>query len=378
MAPAHLLSWLIGGLCALACALGPGIAAASATDGGSPAPVTPVAATVTPTTAPAPLSPADSTAAAVSQQTAAAVAQAVQQAPVNISIPVRVLSPGDDGPVTQENVAAADAQAVNVTQAQQDQPPAQDAPAAQTAQPATAQQSAGAVAQSTQIAPANIYIPVSILSPGDHGPVTQVNVSGAQAIATNVAQTAGQAVGGAVGQTAGAGSGAAQQSPSNVAAPVTVGGVGVGDHSRRSPGSGRGPGTRLLVGRSAPDRPARPGHRADHRGRLAVGLDLDVRAPGRRRRARGTRRLGHVPGKPGRHGRAVPAARRRRRREQRAGRLAERDRRGIGAPPRRRPERAAPAPGNAARGTGGVPPGTPRPSPPGSCRSRAVVSPVPA
>ena len=234
-APAHLLTWLIGGLCALACALGPGIAVASATDGGSPAPVAPVAAPVTPTTAPEPSSPADSTAAVVTQQTAAAVAQAVQQAPVNIAIPTRVLSPGDDGAITQQNVVTAGAQAVNVTGTQQAQPDAPESVAAQATQPAGTQQSAAAVSQSTQVAPANIYIPVSILSPGDRGPVTQVNVATAQADATNVAQTVGHAVTGVAGQSADAGAGAAQQAPSNVAAPVTIGGANVGDHSPSQP-----------------------------------------------------------------------------------------------------------------------------------------------
>ena len=240
-APAHLLTWLIGGLCALAFALGPGIAVASATSGGSPAPVAP-------TTAPAPLSPANSTAAVVAEQTAAAVAQAVQQQPVNVAIPVRILSPGDDGPVTQANVVTADAQAVNVAQTQTQaetpaptpvqapaQAPAAPAPAAEATQTASTQQSATAVSQSTQVAPANIYIPVSILSPGDHGPVTQVNVSTAQSIATNVTQTAAEAGAAATGQGAGAGSGAAQQAPSNVSAPVTVGGVDVGDHAPSQP-----------------------------------------------------------------------------------------------------------------------------------------------
>src|SRR5204862_64174 len=118
-APGHLLTWLIGGLCALAFALGPGTVVASATDGGSPA----------------------------------------------------------------------------------------------------------------SVAPANIYVPVSILSPGDHGPVTQVNVSGAQATATNVTQATGQPGAAPAGQTAGASGGAAQQAPANVSAPVTVGGVAVGDHA---------------------------------------------------------------------------------------------------------------------------------------------------
>ena len=238
IAHADLLTWFTGVFCALALAGGPGVAMAAATDGGAPA-------SAAPTTAPAPTSPADATVAAASQQAAAAVALAVQDHPVNVAIPVKILSPGDSAPITQVNVSSADAQAVNASQAQQSSPAAASpAPAAATpvtppaasAQQAGSGQSATAVAQSTQIAPTNIYIPVSILSPGGHGPVTQINVSGAQATATNIAQTTGQGAGaGAAGQVAGAGAGASQQAPSNVSAPVTVGGVGVGDHSPSQP-----------------------------------------------------------------------------------------------------------------------------------------------
>ncbi len=171
----------------------------------------------------------------VSQQVATAVSQASQEAPVNIHIPVSVLSPGDHGPVTQANVVTAGAEATNVAQSA-GAPVTTGTPGAT----ATTGQEAAAVSHATQSAPVNIYIPVSILSPGDHGPVTQVNSVNAQAVATNVAGAVAapdRPSSAGPGQAAAASGTAAQQAPQNVSAPVTIGGVSVGEHSPSQPWS---------------------------------------------------------------------------------------------------------------------------------------------
>ncbi len=229
---------LLTALCALALVLGPAVCTARAQDSGTPAAQTPAtapAATADSTAAPQPaaIDPAP-TVDAATQQVAAATATATQQAPQNVAIPVQVLSPGDSGPITQVNTAGAGADAVNQVAA-----PASAPEAATSVPPATStgQQSATATAQATQIAPANVYIPVSVLSPGDHGPVTQVNSTSAQATATNLDQ-AGAGAGTAPAppaQTAGAGAAATQPAPANFAAPVTVGGVDVGEHPATTP-----------------------------------------------------------------------------------------------------------------------------------------------
>ena len=77
----------------------------------------------------------------------------------NTAVVVRVGSPGDDGAVSQSNVAAAGATAAG------DQPGAQEA----------------ATASAAQSAVANSSVSVRVFSPGDDGPVTQVNEASAAA-----------------------------------------------------------------------------------------------------------------------------------------------------------------------------------------------------
>ncbi len=244
------LTWLLAPLCVLALGLSPAVAPTWAQDG-EPAPVP----TPAPVPAPTPEPPASDSPGAtqVAQpqepqapqpalesaagQAAAALASSLQQAPSNVAIPVQVLSPGNAGPVTQENISTADATAVNASQA----PTATPAPADAAAQTTSAPQSATAVAQSTQVSPSNVYIPVNILSPGNSGPVTQINVSGAQAVATNAEQAVQQAIPAAVGaagaaaQVAAAAATSVQQAPSNFSAPVTIADVPVGDHPATQP-----------------------------------------------------------------------------------------------------------------------------------------------
>ena len=107
---------------------------------------------------------------ALSQQTATANADSTQVKPTNQNISVRVLSPGDDGTVTQSNSSAALAAAANANTTGQSAQQA-GAGAAQQAigQLAANGQSADAYAESTQVKPTNRNISVRVLSPGDDG-----------------------------------------------------------------------------------------------------------------------------------------------------------------------------------------------------------------
>jgi len=176
---------------------------------------------------------------AASQQTANADATSTQVKPTNQNISVRVLSPGDDGAVTQSNTSAADAAAANANAAVQ--AATQAAPAAggtqAVGQDAQNTQAADADATSTQVKPTNQNISVRVLSPGDDGSVDQSNTSAAEAVAANAnktAQAAQQVAGGggggsqAIGQEASnhqdadADATSVQDHPSNVNVPVRV------------------------------------------------------------------------------------------------------------------------------------------------------------
>jgi hypothetical protein len=172
-----------------------------------------------------------------SLQGAEATADSTQVKPENTNVGVRVLSPGDDGPVEQTNASTAAALAANANHTDQDVTQAADGPAAQTAaQAALSKQGAAADATSKQIAPKNTNVGVRVLSPGNNGAVTQRNDSTAKAIAANLNstdqdvtqaaaghgsyQTAGQVAGNLQGADASALS--AQIAPSNTNADVRV------------------------------------------------------------------------------------------------------------------------------------------------------------
>ncbi len=136
-----------------------------------------------------------------STQSADAAATSTQDHAVNYNIPVRVLSPGNDGSVDQSNSSTAAAIGVNANLT--DQKIGQNqaggglsfaAPYVQAAgQKSASKQDATSTATSTQDHPANYNIPVRVLSPGDDGSVTQSNDSTALSLAANLNKT-GQAI----------------------------------------------------------------------------------------------------------------------------------------------------------------------------------------
>jgi hypothetical protein len=122
-----------------------------------------------------------------SDQDAGAAAGTAQQEPTNESSSVRVLSPGDDGDVSQSNEATSDATAVNQNATEQSADQTQSGSGLQAiGQSAENQQDALAVAATLQEGAANENRPVRVLAPGDGGDVTQTNTASSDATAANL------------------------------------------------------------------------------------------------------------------------------------------------------------------------------------------------
>jgi hypothetical protein len=185
-------------------------------------------------------------------QLALGLSAATQLYPSNVNVPIRVLSPGSDGSVTQSNTAGSRADAGNAstttqtgTQDQTGSSCGCDSSATpiQTAdQSASTDQGAAALSDATQIDPSNTAVSVRVLSPGDGGSVSQTNSAASSATAGNDATTtqdgsqsqtagtcgcSGDAIqqakqSAATDQGAAALSAASQDDPSNDASPVRV------------------------------------------------------------------------------------------------------------------------------------------------------------
>ncbi len=195
---------------------------------------------------------------AENHQSADAGALAVQVAPKNTASSIRVLSPGDDGDVTQSNSTTAVAAALNGNTTNQSIGQSQSGGGlgsgyTQVAgQEAVNDQSANAGALAVQIAPKNTASSIRVLSPGDDGDVTQSNDATAVGIAANgnatnqalgqsqtgsgygsgYLQVAGQ--GAWNGQDAAAGAAAFQLGAKNDNAPIRVGSPGSGGSVEQS------------------------------------------------------------------------------------------------------------------------------------------------
>jgi hypothetical protein len=191
-----------------------------------------------------PVQVAGQTATTAQQSTAAS--EATQTNPSNTNISIRVLSPGNDGDVSQQNTAASSAAAGNSGSTTQSagQTEAAGGGIQTSTQSAATGQLATALSAAEQHGASNTNVPVRVLSPGSNGSVTQANSVGSRADAGNSAstgQSSTQAQGGSgcecdgsgggiqtadqaalTGQAAGAASSAKQDSPSNTAVAVRV------------------------------------------------------------------------------------------------------------------------------------------------------------
>jgi hypothetical protein len=124
-----------------------------------------------------------------SQQAAQSNATSTQYQPSNTNISVRVLSPGNDGDVSQENNSSAESYAANQNDTSQTVDQSQSGSGTTAVQEALQKagnmQQAVSNAESTQVKPSNKNINVRVLSPGDNGNVNQSNNSSAESNAEN-------------------------------------------------------------------------------------------------------------------------------------------------------------------------------------------------
>src|SRR6185312_8427388 len=126
---------------------------------------------------------------AVNAQVAGALSGVYQTGASNSNLPVRVLSPGSNGAVTQSNDASSTGTSTNTNTTSQtsDQDasggscgcaaaPSSSSPGIQSAdQSAENAQLARAASSATQVNPSNTDISVRVLSPGNDGAVDQSN-----------------------------------------------------------------------------------------------------------------------------------------------------------------------------------------------------------
>jgi hypothetical protein len=124
---------------------------------------------------------------ATSGQQAVAASGAAQVQPSNTNISVRVLSPGNDGNVTQTNSVSSTGTATNSNDTSQNASQTQGgAGGIQTStQSAGNWQSAGALSQALQFAPSNTNLDIRVGSGGNGGSVTQANTASSDAKASN-------------------------------------------------------------------------------------------------------------------------------------------------------------------------------------------------
>jgi hypothetical protein len=147
-----------------------------------------------------------------SDQAAGTVAGSAQQETRNGSSPEQVVVPADGGSVSEVNEAASDAEAANLNGTEQTAGQIQSGCCGGTqviGQSAENDQDALALALTYQAGASNANAPVSVLSPGGDGAVSQSNEASSDAAAGNVngtKQAAAQVQGGGLGHDGGSGS----------------------------------------------------------------------------------------------------------------------------------------------------------------------------
>jgi hypothetical protein len=153
-------------------------------------------------------------------QGAAALSATIQEKPSNSNAPIRVLSEGDDGRVSQSNAATSNATAANVNGTKQsaDQSQAGGSGIQVIGQESKSGQLALSAALTAQLGASNENAPVRVLSPGYGGSVSQSNNASSNAAAGNsnwTGQNAVQEQGGKQGGCCGTGIQAIGQSSQN-------------------------------------------------------------------------------------------------------------------------------------------------------------------
>src|SRR4051812_44330787 len=138
-------------------------------------------------------------------QQAAAGSSATQTDPTNTNISIRVLSPGNDGNVSQSNTAGSSASAGNLSSTGQGSSQTASGGDAiqQSLQIAATAQLAAAVSAASQTGASNLNVPIRVLSPGNGGSVTQSNGVGSSSSAGNASGTTQSGTQAAAGSSCG-------------------------------------------------------------------------------------------------------------------------------------------------------------------------------
>ncbi len=132
---------------------------------------------------------------AATGQGAAANGVAMQSAPINVVVSVRIDSPGNDGPISQSNVTIVTVGAGSDSGTSQS-----GAGELGGGQQAATGQDATATGEGTQSQPTNIVVSIRINSPGNDGPISQTNRVAVGVSASNASLTT-QTGGSAGGET---------------------------------------------------------------------------------------------------------------------------------------------------------------------------------
>lgn len=135
------------------------------------------------TAQPAAASEAKSPQMVINDQSAGAQTSVTQNQPTNVVISIRIDSPGDNGPISQTNVAVGGANGTNDASTGQDGAPGGPG------QDASTNQQAAAGTTVTQDGAGNLVVTVRINSPGNNGPVSQTNAAAGTSNAQNTSET---------------------------------------------------------------------------------------------------------------------------------------------------------------------------------------------
>jgi hypothetical protein len=208
----------------------------------------------------APVTAAKSPQMVVNDQAAGAQTSVTQQQPTNVVIEIRIDSPGDNGPISQTNIAVGTANGTN------DASTGQSGASGGAGQDASTNQQAGANTTVTQDQAGNYVVTVRINSPGKNGPVSQTNAAAGSSNAQNSSETS---------------QGGQSPAPAQSVAPPKKAAAGSSKHATRRP---------VQQTRSAPASPVTPSptwHSASTAAPVAVHANHPKRVAGGRAAHRG-------------------------------------------------------------------------------------------
>jgi hypothetical protein len=203
----------------------------------------------------------------VDDQTAGAQTSVTQTQPTNVVISVRIDSPGDNGPISQTNVAVGSANGTN------DAANSQNGAAGGAGENASTNQQAGANTTVNQDQAGNLVVTVRINSPGNDGPVSQTNAAAGSSNAQNSSETS---------------QGGQSQAPAQSMAPAKAAGGSSKPAAHRRPHHRSAPLAAAAPASASPVAPAPAWHSSGAKAATAVRADHPKHVAGGRAAHRGS------------------------------------------------------------------------------------------